>query len=87
MKFEFIADWGFKHIYFREDYLPTIDFSGKISVEGGVLTDITKTSFRFEEDDTLNNSYRFYFTGGLKYVFDVRARSSTLKVTVIEYNG
>ncbi len=52
MKFEFIAEWGFKHIYFRESYLPTIDFGGNISVKNGRLVDTQRVIFKKDKFGT-----------------------------------
>ena len=45
MRFEFIVDWGYRHIYFSEKYLPRLCFDGKIAVEDGTLTDVKRVQF------------------------------------------
>ena len=46
MKLEFVVEWGYKHIYFREDYLPSMNFDGKICVQKGKLVDVKRMVFR-----------------------------------------
>ena len=45
MRFEFIIDWGYRHIYFTEKYLPRLCFDGQITVEGGTLAEVKRVIF------------------------------------------
>jgi len=46
MKLEFFVDWGYRHIYFTEKYLPTFCFDGHIDVHGGKLLDVKHLEFQ-----------------------------------------
>ena len=46
MKVEFLVDWGYRHIYFTEKYLPTLCFDGRIDVQGGKLLDVKRLEFQ-----------------------------------------
>lgn len=46
MKVEFFVDWGYRHIYFTEKYLPKLCFDGSIKVEGGKLLDVKHIEFQ-----------------------------------------
>ena len=46
MKVEFFVDWGYRHIYFTEKYLPKLCFDGRIDVRGGKLLDTEHIEFQ-----------------------------------------
>ena len=46
MKVEFFVDWGYRHIYFDEKFLPTLCFDGHVNVKGGKLLDIKRLEFQ-----------------------------------------
>ena len=48
MKVEFSVDWGYRHIYFTEKYLPTLCFDGRVEVQDGKLIEVKR--LQFQED-------------------------------------
>ena len=46
MRVEFFVDWGYRHIYFTEKYLPKLCFDGRIDVQGGKLVDVKHLEFQ-----------------------------------------
>ena len=48
MRVEFIVDWGYRHIYFSEKYLPRLCFDGNITLSQGVL--LSSKRVIFQED-------------------------------------
>lgn len=48
MRVEFSVDWGYRHIYFTEKYLPTLCFDGRVEVQDGELIEVKR--LQFQED-------------------------------------
>lgn len=48
MRVEFFVDWGYRHIYFTEKYLPTLCFDGRVEVQDGELIEVKR--LQFQED-------------------------------------
>ena len=46
MRVEFSVDWGYRHIYFTEKYLPTFCFDGHVEVKKGKLVDVKRLEFQ-----------------------------------------
>ncbi|MBQ8229527.1 MAG: hypothetical protein IJZ32_02395 [Clostridia bacterium] len=46
MQVEFIVDWGYRHIYFTEKFLPRLCFDGGITVSHGQLIDCKRVAFQ-----------------------------------------
>ena len=46
MQVEFIVDWGYRHIYFTEKFLPRLCFDGGITLSQGELVDCKRVEFQ-----------------------------------------